>query len=452
MRTGPLTDHVHRWHAAPPALTGTFDADATALTGHTATGEELLAHLPPRPERDAEQQQLADTVLTGCRALRHRFVHRHAEPLYDHLTHARTDRPRLPELAYDAARHVPGLTPTRDRIDEERRHLQAHKDGHEIDQGILFRGLLRSPAAGRHLMDTMRTPTPRALDLLPRLRHKGRVDLDTVLVERHDGAAHLTFHNDHCLNAEDNQLIDDMETAVDLALLDEDTRVGVLRGGVMTHPRYAGRRVFSAGINLTDLWRGRISFLDFLLRRELGYLSKLVHGLLLDPAPDAPPEHTVHKPWIAAVDSFAIGGGMQLLLAADVVIAAEDAFFSLPAAQEGIVPGAGNLRLTRHAGARLARQIILSGRRIRATDREAATLCDTVVPADAVGAAVDAAVRDLGSPAVAANRRMLNLAEEPPDLLRAYLAEFAYVQATRLHSPDVLAKVGRSWARPRTGP
>jgi thioesterase DpgC len=85
----------------------------------------------------------------------------------------------------------------------------------------------------------------------------------------------------------------------------------------------------------------------------------------------------------------------------------------------------------------------LQGRVVRATDPEAELLCDDVVPVDRVDETVEQAVRDLSAPAVLANRGMLHLAEEPPDLFRAYLAEFAYVQAVRMHAPDVVDKVGR---------
>ncbi|MFD0891772.1 enoyl-CoA hydratase/isomerase family protein, partial [Streptosporangium algeriense] len=183
--------------------------------------------------------------------------------------------------------------------------------------------------------------------LLDGFRATGLAELGTVRVARRDGVTHLTVHNEHCLNAEDEALADDMETAVDLALLDEGTGVGVLRGGVMSHPRYRGRRVFSAGLNLRDLRDGRISLVGFLLRRELTYICKILHGALTGPSA------TAEKPWVAAVDAFAIGGGLQLLLVFDRVVAADDAFFSLPAAQEGIVPGVANLRLTRLVGGRL---------------------------------------------------------------------------------------------------
>jgi thioesterase DpgC len=208
----------------------------------------------------------------------------------------------------------------------------------------------------------------------------------------------------------------------------------VLRGGVMTHPRYAGRRVFSSGINLKALHAGEIGLVDFLLRREMGYIHKLVRGL----------GEGGGKPWLAVVDAFAIGGGMQLLLVADYVIAASDAYLSLPAAKEGILPGAANLRLTRYAGARLARQVILLGRRIRVTEPDARLFVDRFEePGDELDAAVGESVERLRGDAVAANRRMLLAAEEPIDAFRGYLAEFAVEQASRLYSGDVIGKVGR---------
>ena len=443
-RTTPVPPSaVTRWHAGLPRLEGTTGQDADELTRHLHAGESLLAALPPVPDRDEERQRLAADIVTASRALRERFIARHAEQVYDELTAGRTRFPRLPELAFAAAERYPGLVPDRAQLAAERALAQEHKAGREIDQGIFFRGLLRSTSIGAHLMASMRAATPRARELLEDFRRSGHVRLATVDLERRDGAGYLTVHNEHCLNAEDDQLIDDMETAVDLVLLDDSSHVGVLRGSVMTHPRHRGRRVFSAGINLKQLRDGRISFVDFLLRRELGYVAKLLRGLLLDPAACDTPGQTVEKPWIAAVEGFAIGGGMQLLLVADRVIAADDAYFSLPAAKEGIVPGAGNLRLTRLTGARLARRIILGGHTVRATDPEARLLCDDVVLAEHMDEAVESAVRELDNPAVLANRGMLHLAEESPDQFRAYLAEFAYVQAVRMHSADVLGKVGR---------
>ncbi|MGN9762109.1 (3,5-dihydroxyphenyl)acetyl-CoA 1,2-dioxygenase DpgC [Streptomyces sp. SD31] len=413
--------------------------------------EEVLARTPRKADRTPEQGARLDAATDDARRGRTAFLAEHGQAVYDALTGNRTRYLWLDELLDAAAESLDGLVPTREQMAAEAGLAQAEKEGREIDQAVFFSGVLRHERAGLHLMESLLRPTDRALALLPEFTERGSVDLGRLHVERVGDAAHLTVTNPDALNAEDNDLIAAMDVGVDLALLDDRVKVGVLRGGEMTHPRYRGRRVFSAGINLRHLDAGRISYTDFLLRRELGYLSKLQRGLLPADASGNPVTSrnapwstpTVQKPWIAAVDSFAIGGGMQLLFAFDRVIAASDAYFSLPAAQEGIIPGVANLRLPRIAGSRLARQVILSGRRIHATEPEARLICDTIVDAAdpaALDTAVAAAVEELAAPAVVANRRMLGLAEEPPSVLRAYLAEFALHQGLRLYAPDVLEK------------
>jgi thioesterase DpgC len=200
--------------------------------------------------------------------------------------------------------------------------------------------------------------------------------------------------------------------------------------------------VFSAGINLKALHAGGISLVDFLLRRELGYIHKLVRGILVEDGPRWQ-SATVAKPWVAAVDGFAIGGGMQLLFVFDHVLAAADAYFSLPAAQEGIVPGAANFRLARCVGPRLSRQIILKGRRIWASEPAARLVVDEIHEPSELEEAIEKSLSRLQSPAVITNRRMLNLAEESSDEFRRYMAEFAVMQALRLFSDDVIGKVSR---------
>lgn len=444
----PNQQDAARWRSSLPPLTGRFDDDIEVLTSCCGQAERWITSMPARPARDGEQQRTFELLQQGARRVRDRFVNLHADAIYDQLTAGRSLRLRLDELVEAAAREFTGLVPTQTQLDRERDHQQADKDGHEIDQGIFFRGLLRSPSVGEHLIESMLMPSTRAGQLRKQFRHTGHLDLGAVDIERRDGAAWLTINNQHCLNAEDDRLVNDLETAIDLALLDDEVVVGVLRGGVMTHPRYRGRRVFSAGINLADLRDGKISFVNFLLRREFSCLNKIAIGTLHAAEVDRFPYRTVEKPWIAAVDSFAIGGGMQLLLVFDRVLAAQDAFFSLPAAQEGIVPGAANLRLSRLTGPRLARRIILGGQSIRATDPEALLVCDEVVPADQLDAALARAVAEYRQPAVAANRRMLGIAEETTDQFRSYMAEFSYAQAVRLYSEDVIAKVDRHWSRP----
>ncbi|WP_240136150.1 enoyl-CoA hydratase/isomerase family protein [Streptomyces sp. MUM 178J] len=423
--------------AAVPELGRGYADDCAATARCLARFEDEL--------RAAGPGEAAVRLHTAARRARRRFVELHAETLYAELTDGRRAFLRLDDLAAGAARLIPGLTPTKEQIEAERRRPQRVKEGREIDHGILFWGLLRSAAAGRHLMEAMRRPTPKALAALPAFRATGRADFGIVSVERRDGVGEVTVDNARFLNAEDDLLVAALEAAVDLVLLDDGIRVGVLRGAAMTHPRYAGRRVFSAGINLTRLYEGEISLIDFFLARELGYINKIFRGLSVpDDGGDWLPE-PVEKPWAAAVDTFAIGGGAQILLVFDRVIATDDAYFTLPALREGIIPGAANLRLSRVAGNRLARQAIFADRRIDARSGEGRLLCDEAVPADRMDAAAAAAAAELADPAVVGNRRILHAHEEPEDVLRLYLADYAVEQCRRLHSPDLVENLERTW-------
>ncbi|MFE5922375.1 (3,5-dihydroxyphenyl)acetyl-CoA 1,2-dioxygenase DpgC [Streptomyces sp. NPDC056468] len=430
----------------------------SALTEAAERVQKTLASLPGPTRRTPEQRDVAEAVKNRARAQRARFLDEHGDTVYDRLTEGRTRSLRIDELVAAAATAFPGLVPTADQLAQERGRPQADKEGHEIDQGIFLRAVLRSHSAGPHLLDAMLRPTARARRLLPEFLDTGVVEMESVRLERRDGVARLTMCRHDRLNAEDNQQVDDMETAVDLALLDPAVRVGLLRGGEMSHPRYRGKRVFSAGINLKYLSSGDISLVDFLLRRELGYIHKLVRGLLAVDAVDAVDAEDggdwavwhapyVEKPWVAAVDGFAIGGGAQLLLVFDHVLAASDAYLSLPAAKEGIIPGVANFRFSRYVGPRLSRQVILEGRRIWASEPQARLLVDEVVDPQELDAAVERSLNRLDGEAVLANRRMLNLAEEPAEAFRAYMAEFALQQALRLYGEDVIHKVGRFAAR-----
>jgi thioesterase DpgC len=417
-------------------LTGDLDADASALSDALAPGQARLAAMPAKPARDEAQRRDADTLLAHGRDLRRAFLARHARAVYAQVVQGRDGHVSLSSLAAAAAERFPGLVPTAAQLEAECRGLQRDKDRLEVDQALLVHAFLALPDVGEDLLDRLRRPTPKGLQWLQTFRRDDHVHIGPVELERRGDGGHLTFHNVACLNAEDDALIDAVETAVDVILLDERIRVGVLRGGEMTHPRYRGKRVFSAGINLKHLHGGRISYLDFLLRRECGTLNKIAHGL-----GGATP---VEKPFVAVVDTFAIGGGAQITLACDHVIAEPTAFFSLPAAAEGIVPGLANLRLPRFTGARLARRIILDGLRVRASDPDGPRLFDEVVHPAELDAAVDAAVERFRAEGVIANRRMLRLTEEPVDALRRYLAQFAIEQADRIYSDDVLSKVARA--------
>jgi (3,5-dihydroxyphenyl)acetyl-CoA 1,2-dioxygenase len=214
------------------------------------------------------------------------------------------------------------------------------------------------------------------------------------------------------------------------------------------HPRYAGRPVFGAGINLTHLYRGRIPFLWY-LRRELGWVHKVLRGVA---TPEALPDDVrgtgIEKPWVAAVDAFAIGGHCQVLLCMDYTIAAADAFMTLPARKEGIIPGLANMRMPRFTGDRIARQAIQYGRQLPCDSPEGRLVCDEIVPAEEMDEAirrVTAGLASAGAVGAIGNRRVFRAAQEPLDLFRRCCAVYAREQAYCHFSPALIANLERNW-------
>jgi thioesterase DpgC len=340
------------------------------------------------------------------------------------------------------------LLPSRDDIDEERSHLQKDKRGLEIEQGIFLAHLLADPIAGAHLVHAMSQPRRDAVERLPELQRAGCVDLGPVRIDRAGTTGLVTLQNHASLNAEDDASTAALEIAIDLVLLDDAIDVGVLRGGPATHPKYAGRRVFGAGINLTHLYRGQISFVEFMIERELGPVSKMYRGHALGPFDAGELAPRREKPWIAAVESFAIGGACQFLLVMDRVIAETGSYFNLPARREGIIPGCADLRLPRFVGERLARQAIFFNRAFPADSAEGRLLADEVVPGDEVDDAIERAACELmsaGTTSLVANRRALRAAHEPLDRFRRYMSTYAREQAACLYSPALIANLDANW-------
>jgi thioesterase DpgC len=283
----------------------------------------------------------------------------------------------------------------------------------------------------------------------------GFVDLGAVTVERHGSAVHVTLKNPRYLNAEDQTTIDATEIAIDLATLDPKSNIAVLRGGEVEHAKYRGRRVLGSGINLTHLYQGKIPYLWF-IQRELGFVHKFMRGVARpDTLPDDVHGSGIEKPWIAAVESFAIGGHCQILLTQDYVLAADDAFMTLPARKEGIVPGAANLRLHRFVGDRLARQLVQYERKLACDSPEGRLICDEIVRPGDMDAAIERVVRQLtssGAVGAIGNRRAFRVAVEPLDLFRHYLAVYAREQAYCHFSPALIANLEQHWnAQNRAG-
>jgi thioesterase DpgC len=349
----------------------------------------------------------------AARAERERELPGRVEGLYEELTDGFGRSLRMAELVYAAAERWPDLLPGRAAIDAERELTQKEKLGLEIDQGIFLAHVLAHPRCGAHLVHAMAQPRPEALAAIDELRASGSVDLGPARVDRRGTTGLVTTQNHAFLNSEDDASVAALETAVDLVLLDDHIEVGVLRGGPATHAKYAGRRIFGSGLNLTHLYYGQISLVEFMLERELGALTKMYRGHDVGDPFETVFETRREKPWIAAVDAFAIGGSCQILLVMDRVLAESGSYFNLPAESPD-----GRL------------------------------LADEVVPGEELDEAIArsaTAVMSAGRTSLVANRRQLRIAQEPLDLFRRYMAGYAREQAYCFYSPALIDNLERNW-------
>jgi len=423
-----------------------FDRDCARHSAFWRRGAELLARLPRKPQRS--EAEGAAAILEKARASRERFLAAHAAAIYDALSDDRSRFLRLEELVFAAAELVPGLTPSREEIAAEEGLLLKEKDGLEVDQGIFLAHMLADETRGTHLCHAMLLPRPEAAELAARFAKDGVLDLKVARLERRGNAVLLTASNPRFLNAEDWTTLALMETAVDVAILDAKTSIAVLRGGKVEHPKYQDRHVLGAGINLTRLYRGEIPYL-FYMERDLGYVNKLFRGLAVpELVPDDVNGRGPEKPWIVVAETFAIGGHCQLLLAADFVLAASDAFMTLPARKEGIIPGAANLRMPRFTGDRIARQAIQYERRFECDSPEGRLICDEIAPPEDIDTAIDRVVDRLtnsGQVGAVANRRAFRVGQEPLDLFRRYFSVYAREQAYCHASPALISNLERFW-------
>jgi thioesterase DpgC len=446
---GLPSNDVGAWLSAEPRQGSSFHIDCPAFSDYWLRSNGLIGRLPKKTARNAREQAAADLLEGRARAARARFLLRHVSAIYDILTASGSRFLRVDELIAPAANLIPGLVPTADEIAAEDGYLQREKSGLEIDQGLFLSAVLACPWAGRHLCQAMLLPRPAAQALLPQFERDGVVRLAGASIQRHGKAAVVMQSNPRFLNAEDQTTLEGLETCVDLALLDRSTEIAVMRGAPIEHPKYHGRRIFGAGINLTHLYHGRIPYVWY-LQRDLGYVNKIYRGLAS--AEDAPPDEfggrTIEKPWIAAVEGFAIGGHCQALLVMDYVLAERDAFMTLPARKEGIIPGAANMRLPRFTGDRIARQAIQYERRLECDSPEGRLICDEIVDPGTMDAALERVIAGLTSSGVvsaAGNRRAIRISQEPLDMFRSYFAVYAREQVYCHFSPALISNLERYW-------
>ena len=439
---------IAAWLTAIPRERGDYDGDRRRYSQFWKSGDDLIRRLPAKPKRSEAEAAAAQSILAAAREQRERFLRIHADTLYNELTRNCTRFIRLEDLVFAAAEVTSGLTPTPAQVAAEAQLLQSEKDGVEIDQGIFLAHVLASETAGRHLCHAMLLPRPETADALKKLDADGMIDFGKVSIERRGKAAVVTSKNERFLNAEDDTTLDFMEIAVDAAILDTKTDIAVLRGGPVVHPKYAGRRLFGAGINLTHLYRGQIPFVWF-LKRDLGFVHKFYRGVA---RPEALPDDVhgtgIEKLWIAAVDGFAIGGHCQILLTMDYVLAASDAFMTLPARKEGIIPGAANLRMPRFTGDRITRQAIQYERKLVCDLPEGRMICDEIAAPAEMDGALDRVIAGLtssGAVSATSNRRAIRIGEESLDTFRKYFSAYARDQAYCHYSPALIANLEREW-------
>ncbi|HLW91425.1 MAG TPA: enoyl-CoA hydratase/isomerase family protein [Roseiarcus sp.] len=445
---GLPAETIEEWIGAKPDAPGEFGDDRRRYAIYWSLSGRLIDRLPKKPARNAAEAAAALAIYEMARSSREEFLKAHVEKVYAALTHDFSRFIRVEDLVFAAAEAFPGLVPSPAQIAAEAGLLQRDKEGHEIDQGVLLSAILGCERTGRRLCHAMLLPRPETSEHLQRFIVEGAIDLGPARLERRGKAAYLFAANPRYLNAEDQTTLDKMEIAVDVAILDPLTTIAVMRGGEVAHPKYRGQRIFGAGINLTHLYRGEIPFVWY-MQRDLGYVHKIFRGVAAPQSlPDGVHGAGVEKPWIAAVDNFAIGGHCQALLVMDYVLAAEGAYMTLPARKEGIIPGAANLRLPRFVGDRLARQLIQYERKLACDSPEGRLICDEIAPPAEMDAAIERVVAGLtssGAVGAIGNRRAFRIGEEPLDLFRRYMAVYAREQAYCHFSPALIANLERYW-------
>ena len=213
---------------------------------------------------------------------------------------------------------------------------------------------------------------------------------ETILVERRDRVGLITLSRPKSLNALNVRLSQEVVRA--LRDFDADDNVGAIV--IAGSPR-----AFAAGADISEM--ADKSFVELQSRDLFAAWDDV---------------RSIGKPIIAAVSGYALGGGCELAMMCDFIIAAEDAHFGQPEIKLGILPGiGGSQRLTRSVGKSLAMDLVLTGRSIDAMEAKAAGLVARVVPgADLLQTALEAAhtIAGYNAPAVRAAKEAVNRAQE----------------------------------------
>ena len=213
---------------------------------------------------------------------------------------------------------------------------------------------------------------------------------ETILVEQQGAVTLITLNRPQALNALNSQVLADLVSAFSAFDKDDGQRCAVLTGS---------EKAFAAGADIKEMQSQ--SFADM-------YGSDFFRGYEKVTA--------TRKPWIAAVNGFALGGGCELAMMADFIIAGDGAKFGQPEIKLAVTPGmGGSQRLTRAIGKAKAMEMCLTGRMMGAIEAEASGLVARVVPAvDLLAEALKSAqaIAGMAPLAALATKEMVNAAFE----------------------------------------
>ncbi|MFQ6393301.1 enoyl-CoA hydratase [Nocardia sp. KC 131] len=187
----------------------------------------------------------------------------------------------------------------------------------------------------------------------------GRVqgpDFETILLERKGRVGWITLNRPKALNALNAQVLDDVIRALDELERDDEIGAVVITGS---------ERAFAAGADIKEMQPK--SYMDMFMNDYFARWDRLA---------------AFRKPTIAAVAGYALGGGCELAMICDILLAADNAKFGQPEIKLGVIPGiGGSQRLTRAVGKAKAMDLVLTGRNMDAEEAERAGLVSRIVPA-----------------------------------------------------------------------
>lgn len=204
-------------------------------------------------------------------------------------------------------------------------------------------------------------------------------EYECILYEKAAGAAWITLNRPEVLNAQNDRLRAEVVQALERASADDGVHVVVITG--------AGDKAFSAGADISE----------FPTRTPLDVITAKARRRPYETIRDMP------KPVIAAVNGLALGGGCELVLACDIVIAADGATFGQPEIRLGVIPGGGGTQvLPRLMGEKRAKELIFTGRTMDAAEALGYGIVNKVVPIGELREATEKLVSDLlsKSPAI----------------------------------------------------